>query len=155
MRSLSRLSLVTITGIVTACGGADSSGGLAPEGALLGSNGGGSVSTTAIALRVKCELRVGRRSKISVDGNNLAPLNAMWSARVASGGRTAAAPARQGVGDEVDFDFDSNPRDIAAGATPIAAGFIGINSGGADVTAELVSASGMVVATGGAECSVR
>jgi hypothetical protein len=45
-------------------------------------------------------------------------------AMVTSGANTATAPARQTDGDEVEFDFDSDAGDIAAGATAIAADFI-------------------------------
>ena len=71
--------------------------------------------------RVRCELRTGR-SRISVDGNNLAP--GSYRARVTSGGASVDAPAQAAVGDEVEFDFDSDGGDIAAGATAIPADFI-------------------------------
>jgi hypothetical protein len=55
---------------------------------------------------------------------------------------------------EDEFDFDSNPKDIAAGATRIAATFIRAQAG-PDVTAKILNASGQVVATQNAECTFR
>src|SRR5215468_3907770 len=72
-------------------------------------------------VRVRCEVR-SDRSKISVDGDNLA--TGTYQAMVTSGANTATAPARQTIGDQVEFDFDSDAGDIAAGATAIAANFI-------------------------------
>ncbi len=77
-----------------------------------------SASATVI---VKCEQRA-NRSKISVDGNNLAV--GSYQARAISGGNIATAPARPTIGNEAQFDFDSDGGDIAAGATAIAAAFI-------------------------------
>jgi hypothetical protein len=85
---------------------------------------GGTSSTTLPApavARVTCERR-GDRSKISVDGENLAA--GTYTARAVSGTNAATSGATPSVGDEVEFDFDSDPADIAAGATPIAASFI-------------------------------
>ncbi|MEW5918760.1 MAG: hypothetical protein AB1762_20325 [Gemmatimonadota bacterium] len=105
-------------------------------------------------IRVRCEVRSGERSKISVDGNNLTPLNMRWSAVVSSGFNVASAPAQTAIGDEVEFDFDSNPADIAAGATAIARNFIWLRPG-TDVSAKILDASGAVVVAGAAECAAR
>ena len=105
------------------------------------------------SLRVRCERRSGR-SKISVDGNNLTPRNGLFIARVRAAGGTAASAQRRAVGDEVEFDFDSNRNDVAAGATRLSANFIVARSG-ADVTGEILNAQGAVIASQGAECSVR
>jgi hypothetical protein len=103
-------------------------------------------------VEVKCERR-SNRSKISVDGNNLA--RGRYTARVTSGGNSRTSPARQSVGDEVEFDFDSNRNDIAAGATAIPANFIVINPNGPDVTGRIINASGVVVRTQSVNCQVR
>lgn len=85
-------------------------------------------ATAAEELRVKCEKRGTTRSKASVDGKNLAAGSyfAMLEALNAQGGVAASAqttPANT-VGDEVEFDFDSNANDIAEGATAITGNFI-------------------------------
>lgn len=107
--------------------------------------------TNAPVARVRCEVRGTARSKISVDGNNLTPRNGSFSARVTSGANSAAAPATAAVGDEAEFDFDSSPANIRAGATAISPAFIQ----GGSVTAEILNASGAVVASGTAACRVR
>lgn len=76
---------------------------------------------SAADVDVRCEKR-GSRSKASVDGNNLR--SGQYRAVLKSGTKTARAPYDQTIGDEVEFDFDSNPNDIADGATAIAASFI-------------------------------
>lgn len=72
---------------------------------------------------VKCAGGVSR-SKASVDGRSLA--NAKYIASVKSG--TAAEKfsknSQRPVAGEVEFDFDSNPADVKAGATAIPATFI-------------------------------
>ena len=104
-------------------------------------------------LRLRCEVRTSRaRSKISVDGKNLA--SGQYQARVRSGGNTAMSGLRATVGDEVEFDFDSDPDDIAAGATAIAADFIQ-TSANPDVVAEILSADGQVMLRQAGNCSVR
>ncbi|MBT9595204.1 MAG: hypothetical protein IV094_04320 [Vitreoscilla sp.] len=107
-----------------------------------------SVSAMAASVRVKCETR-SDRSKASVDGSNLS--SGMYTAVLTSGANSATSPAAQTVGDEVEFDFDSNRRDIRQGATPIAKNFIVGNS----VTGSIVDAGGNVVATKTASCRAR
>ena len=41
-----------------------------------------------------------------------------------SGDHVARSPFAQTIGDEVEFDFDSNPNDVAEGATQISPSFI-------------------------------
>lgn len=85
---------------------------------------GGSTSTTLPAVatvRVVCERRADR-SRASVDGDNLA--SGTYSARLRSGTNVATSGAAPTVGDEVEFDFDSEPDDIAAGAVAIATTFL-------------------------------
>ena len=99
-----------------------------------------SLAAQAADVRVDCEKRSGR-SKVSVDGNNLA--DGSYRAVIVSGGATTRSPLAPAVGDEVEFDFDSRQADIAEGATPIPAGFIQdgrvrgwlVNGGGQRVTA--------------------
>lgn len=85
-------------------------------------------ASAAEELRVKCEKRGTTRSKASVDGKNLAAgsyyavLEAL-SAQQAVTGTVQSTPAST-VGDEIEFDFDSNANDIAEGATALQPGFI-------------------------------
>jgi len=96
----------------------------------------------AASLRLRCERRFDpARSQISVDGRNVSP-NAIYTARVISGTSQATAKPKAAVGDEVEFDFDSNPNDIRAGATRIAANFIRNGS----VRAAIFNAAGNIVA---------
>ncbi|HSL69321.1 MAG TPA: hypothetical protein VK864_03725 [Longimicrobiales bacterium] len=104
-------------------------------------------------VRVQCELSSGR-SKVSVDGNNLRPAGALFSARIRSGANSATTPVARAIGDEIEFDFDSNPNDVAEGATAIARNFIQIGPG-ADVSAEILNPSGAVVVAGSADCTLR
>ena len=83
------------------------------------------LSTIAFAahaadVQVSCEKR-SNRSKISIDGNNLA--SGSYRAVAKSGTRTATSDFATTVGDEVEFDFDSRAGDIAEGATAIGAQF--------------------------------
>ena len=97
--------------------------------------------------RVRCERR-SNRSKISVDGNNLAA--GSYQARVTSGGNTATAPGQSTVGDEVEFDFDSESDDIAAGATAISASFI--QGTPPQVTGQILDGTGAVVTEATVTC---
>ena len=106
-------------------------------------------SPNAIA-RVTCEVR-SDRSRASVNGQNLA--SGEYSARIFAGANAAEADSTATVGDEVEFDFDSEPDDVAAGATPIAPDFI--EGGTPAVTGEILDASGAIVASGTATCRVR
>lgn len=78
-------------------------------------------AASAADVSVSCEKRTSR-SKVSVDGNNLAA--GSYRAVIRSGTNAAASNFAAADGDEVQFDFDSSRADIAEGATPIAAGFI-------------------------------
>jgi hypothetical protein len=99
---------------------------------------------------VRCERR-SDRSRVSVDGNNLAP--GSYRARVTSGGASVDAPAQAAVGDEAQFDFDSDGGDIAEGATAIAADFI--QGTPPQVTGAILTLSGEVVAEATVECESR
>jgi hypothetical protein len=101
-------------------------------------------------VRVKCEVR-SNRSKISIDGNNLA--SGSYQAVAISGANSATAPAHPTVGDEVEFDFDSDGGDVAAGATPIAATFI--EGSPPQVTGAIVTLGGGTVVQATATCEVK
>jgi hypothetical protein len=109
-----------------------------------GGGGGGAIS-------VSCEKR-SSRSRVSVDGRNLP--SGSYTARITSGANSKTSPARRTVGDEVEFDFDSNRNDIAEGATAIPASFIQV-SATPDVRGEILNASGAVVRSLGVNCRVR
>ena len=100
------------------------------------------------ALRVTCETRPDR-SRASVDGSNLASGN--YSAMLVSGGNSAQSELKHTVGDEVEFDFDSNRRDIRQGATPIGKHFIV----GGQATGKLLDANGNTVASKTVTCRNR
>ena len=127
-----------------------SSGTSAAATALPASN---AVSALSATLRLRCERRPGR-SKISVDGNNLVPRNSRFRARVRAAGGTVTSATKRAVGDEAEFDFDSNRNDIAQGATRISSTFIA-HRAGPDVIGEILNAQGQVVARSGAECQFR
>ena len=104
------------------------------------------------AIRVQCERQASpARSKISVDGNNLVPQNGAFQARVTAAGGSVTSPTRQAAGDEVEFDFDSNPNDVAEGATAILPTLIAARAS-ADVLGEILNSQGQVVAGQGVEC---
>jgi len=83
-----------------------------------------SVSAEAGDLRVRCERRGARRSKVSVDGKNLP---AGTYTIVVTSGPTNSASATETIvapADEFEADFDSNGADIRAGAIAISKTFI-------------------------------
>ena len=102
----------------------------------------------AADLKISCEKR-SARPKVSVDGNNLRA--GTYFAIVTSGANTVQSGMASTVGDELEFDFDSNSNDVVQGAAPIAANFI-IDG---RVAAQLRDAAGNVVASGTAICRVR
>lgn len=136
-------SLVSAVGMMVACASDPTSPSASTGSNELAASGGGG------GFRLTCERRA-NRSKISVDGNNLRPRNGTFTARVQSGSNSAASRPQRAVGDEVEFDFDSNPNDVAAGATRISRGFIV----GGRVTAQILR-NGTVVRSGSATCRVR
>lgn len=145
--------MLALAGILIACAGSANDP-LAPDASTRSASGGGGIATASGAsIRLRCELRAGR-SRISADGRDLRPANGIYSARVAAAGGSAASGTKQAVLGEAEFDFDSDRGDIAAGATAIAPDFI-VARPGPDVTAEILDAQGIVVASGGAECDLR
>jgi hypothetical protein len=100
----------------------------------------------AASVRVRCEKRIDPgRSKISVDGNDLEP--GTYTARVRSRANEAVSEPQPTIGDEVEFDFDSNTNEDA---TPIAPKFIAGRPG--RVTGEILDETGEVVASATARC---
>ncbi len=116
----------------------------------------GATTTTTLpgagggVVRVRCERR-SDRSKVSVDGNDLAA--GSYSARITSGANTATSGVQSTMGDEVEFDFDSERDDVQAGATAIAAGFI--QGAPPEVTGQIVDTSGAVVAQATVTCESK
>ena len=106
------------------------------------------VDASAATVRVTCETSAGR-SKISVDGKNLAAGN--YSTVAISGSNMAAHPAQAAVGGEVETDYDSNPRDINNGAIAIAPNFIT----GGQVTGKVLDAAGNTVISDTVTCRVK
>ncbi|MGZ8137664.1 MAG: hypothetical protein ACXW1W_19000 [Methylococcaceae bacterium] len=100
---------------------------------------------SAASIRLTCETK-GTRSKISVDGNDLA--TGKYRAKVKSGANVKTSPFKPTIGDEVEFDFDSATE---AGAVKIIAGFIK----NAEVTAWIYDEDNFVVATTTAPCKVK
>jgi hypothetical protein len=118
-----------------------------PEAAIVAQD---NLSALSASLRVRCERR-SNRSKISVDANNVSPRNARYKARVRAAGGTVTSALKRALGDEVEFDFDSNTE---PGATRIARNFIQRRAG-ADVIGQLLNANGVVVASRGVDCEFR
>lgn len=97
------------------------------------------------SLRVRCEVR-SDRSRASVDGNDLP--SGVYSAVLESGPNRAQSEPKHTIGDEVEFDFDSNRRDVRQGATKIARNFIVDRM----ATGTLLDENGNVVASKTVEC---
>lgn len=106
-------------------------------------------ASAAVTVTVSCEKR-SDRARISVDAAGLARGNYYAVATSGTNGaQSLPQAARRG---EVQADFDSNPNDIAAGATAIAANFIVDGK----VTGTIVSAAtGAEVGSATASCRVR
>lgn len=101
----------------------------------------------AADIRVKCETRA-NRSSVSVDGNNLVPGN--YVAKIISGSHTKKSGLKATTGDEIGFDFDSDPADVAAGATRISRTFIQ-----GQVTGQLINEQGFTVAQATRTCRTK
>ncbi|MGB5252361.1 MAG: hypothetical protein WBN68_06540 [Sedimenticolaceae bacterium] len=70
---------------------------------------------------VECEVS-SDRSEISVEGKNLG--GGGYYAVLTSGDRSAESDQQESIGDEVEFEFDSNAEEIEEGAVEIDADFI-------------------------------
>lgn len=109
-----------------------------------------STNDTSLAkIFLSCEKR-SDRSKISVNAKGL--ISGSYSSIVKSGGIQVQSSARSTIGDEVEFDFDSNAGDIAEGATAISADFIQTGTVEAEVIDE---SSGNTVKTSTADCLIK
>ena len=99
-----------------------------------------------------CEKRNSpERSRASVEVEDLRP-GALFTAVVTSGANSAtSAPVAANALGVVEYDFDSNPRDIRAGANPIASSFIV----GGTASVSVKDALGNSVATATANCRTR
>lgn len=110
------------------------------------------LATNASAGEVlKCEKRnTPARSKISVNAEDLVP-GAIYTARVSSGANSKSASQAADPAGVFEIDFDSNRKDILAGATPIGSKFIV----GATVKTVVTDAMGGVVENTSAACRTR
>ena len=78
---------------------------------------------SAVSIDVKCETRGTSRSKISIDGKAFGA--GIYRARAQSGTAVVWSKAFQRpVAGQIEFDYDSNPADIRAGATAVSPSFI-------------------------------
>ena len=150
--ALTRVALVAIVAGLGACAD-NSSTPSGPTDPTLKTPPPADISVAAASIRLRCDRRP-NRSRISVDGSGLVPPAGNFRARVTASGGTVTSVARRAVGGQDQFDFDSNPADIRAGATRIAATFITARTG-PDVVARILNASGVVVATASANCTFR
>ncbi len=98
-------------------------------------------------IRVRCEKRADR-SVVSVDGSNLAP--GVYSAQVISGTNQKTSPEANSIGDQAEFDFSSQPKDIAAGAIAIGKAFIQ-----GQVTGKILNAQGATVISDTVKCRTK
>jgi hypothetical protein len=96
-------------------------------------------------VRVRCQSSADR-SRASVDGNNLAP--GQYRAMLTSGAHEKQTPLQDAVGDEAEFDFDSNRKDVRQGATKIGRQFIVDNM----VTGAILDVDGNTVAQDTVHC---
>ena len=83
-------------------------------------------AANAQEVRVRCEQRldkdgVAERTKISVDARDLA--DGTYTVTVSSASMVSVGGLAP-FGDEIEVDFDSNPDDVAAGATAIGPDFV-------------------------------
>ena len=147
--TLSMLALSAVAGLGACSDGPSAPS--APSAATADALAPALATAAGASIRLRCERR-SNRSRISVDGRGLTPRTGRFRARVTASGGTVTSASERAVRGEAEFDFDSNPNDILAGATRIPATFITARSG-PDVVARILNASGQVVATQGAECS--
>ncbi len=134
--------VIGLTVAMVACGTTATDGFVSDDKLLKGSafdDSQNSSSQGNLSLRVRCEIR-SNRSKVSVDATGIA--SGTYKATVASGGVEVTSGTANSVGDEVEFDLDSDGGDIAEGAMAINSNFIQ----GGKVAAKIYTASGDMVA---------
>ncbi len=107
------------------------------------------VEADAASARVRCRVRTNpARVQISVDGRALAPGSYTATVTGPNGTVTSAAPIIVVAPvKEAEFDFDSDPANVARGATAVPADFV---AAGAKVTGKV---SGPTPASGTAACT--
>jgi hypothetical protein len=126
-----------------------------PAGGANAQSSGAQTPVEPLVVLVECEKDVPPRtprSKISVNGNNLQP--GRYRARVTSppGANPIISAPKQSVGDEVEFDFDSQ---VDPGETPIPPNYIQIVPGGPDVKGDIILTDGRIlVGFAAVNCSV-
>lgn len=106
------------------------------------------IDASAASIRVKCEVR-SNRAKISVDGRGLAA--GTYTTEAMSGRNVAVSEAVSPVAGQIETDYDSDPGDIADGATPIPANFVI----GGQVIGKILDSAGMTVVSDTVSCRVR
>jgi hypothetical protein len=149
--ALTRVALAAILAGLGACAD-NSSNPSGPTDPTLKSPPPADISVAVASIRLSCERRA-NRSRISVDGFGLVPAAGNFRARVTASGGTVTSAAKRAVAGQDEFDFDSNPNDIRA--VPPDCGQLHHGSHGPDVVARILNASGQVVATQGANCTIR
>jgi hypothetical protein len=154
-RTLSGLALAAVVTVLTACDTpssptSDAAVGSQPQTPSAASP---AIASAISSIRLTCERR-SNRSRISVNASGLSPATGRYRARVTAAGGTVTSPLQRAVAGQDEFDFDSNPNDVAAGATRIPATFI-LARTGPDVVARVLNAAGVVVATRSGECVIR
>jgi hypothetical protein len=111
-----------------------------------------SLDASAAGVRVRCETRATpARARISIDGSGLIAGKKYYARAVSAGRRVDAPLAAAGANGQAGFDFDSNPNDIAAGATAIRSGFITDNQ----VVGRIYDAEGFLQAKDTVTCRAR
>lgn len=103
---------------------------------------------SAASIRVQCESRSGR-AKISVDAKGLAA--GTYRTQAMSGSNMAQSGDVTAVRGEIQTDYDSNPNDIAGGATAISSAFI-VNG---QATGKVVNLAGDTLLSDTVVCRVR
>jgi hypothetical protein len=111
-----------------------------------------SLDASAAGVRVRCDTRATpARARISIDGSDLVPGKRYYARAVSGGRRVNTRLAVADAAGQAEFDFDSNPKDIAAGATAIRSGFIKNNQ----VTGRIYNPTGFLQAKDTVTCSAR
>lgn len=102
----------------------------------------------AANILVKCE-KSAHRSKISVDGSNLTP--GLYRCGAQSGSNVKTTTAKRTARRQIECDFDSNPNDVAAGATRIPPNFIQ----GGRVIGKILTLKGRTVNSDTSACRIK
>jgi hypothetical protein len=104
-------------------------------------------AASAPTITVRCDTWASpQRSRASVDGAGLA--SGSYQATLLSGSHSASSPMSAESGGDVQFDFDSNKKEIQNGATKISPNFIVHEK----VTAHLLDSTGTIILTKTKKC---